>query len=56
MLGTKHTNLTVITLMRYNDHMVGVVRLHAKLLSLFSDFIGLVLLCIVIKTERKILL
>ena len=28
MLGTKHTNLTLITLTRY-DHMVDVVKLHA---------------------------
>ena len=41
MLGTKHTNLTLITLTTY-DHMVNVVKLHAVYLFI-SCYLGALL-------------
>ena len=41
MLGTKHTNLTLITLTRYN-HVVNVVKLHAVNLFI-SCYLGALL-------------
>ena len=41
MLGTKHTNLTVITLTEY-DHMVNVAELHAIYLFI-SCYLGMLL-------------
>ena len=41
MLGTKHTNLTLITLTGY-DHMVHVVELHAVYLFI-SCYLGALL-------------
>ena len=38
MLGTKHTNLTLITLTGY-DHMVNVVKLHAVYFLLAVIFV-----------------
>ena len=41
MLGTKNTNLTVITLTEY-DHMVNVTELHAVYLFI-SCYLGMLL-------------
>ena len=41
MLGTKYTNLTVITLTKY-DHMVNVAELHA-IYSFISCYLGTLL-------------